>query len=639
MTAPVPAVIDRRELGRRFIHLAALLALPRTATTLAGGPLAVAVDADVMVPMRDGVKLATDVYRPAGEDPDRWPVILERTPYGKSQAGTRHASVEVARWFASRGYVVVFQDCRGRGKSEGQYVKYLSDGRDGFDCCAWLLAQPFANGRIGTMGLSYAAHTQGALASAGAPGVKALFMDSGGFSDAYQGGIRQGGAFELKQVTWAFNEALEAPEIRNDPARFAAMKAVDLKEWFAQMPWTRGHSPLSAAPDYEEYVFDQWEHGDFDAYWRQLGIYAKGYYGAYCDAATLLISSWYDPYPRTITDNFVALSRLKRGPIHMVLGPWTHGNREQTFAGDVEFGPSAAFERNVAPSYLDAKLRWFDRFLKDEPNGAENDPAVRIFVMGGGSGRRDPEGRMQHGGRWRAEQTWPIARTRLRSLYLHADGRLSGARPPREAMARAFLYDPAHPVPTIGGTVTSGLPIMVGGAFDQREDTRFFGSRMPYGRLADRADVLVFRSDPLPEDLEVTGNIEAYLWIASDAPDTDFTIKLIDEYPPNQDYPDGFAMNLTDGILRCRYRNSWEHPQLMAPGEVYPITVSAFPTSNLFKQHHRIRLDISSSNFPHFDRNPNTGEPEGKGTAFRVANNRVFVDARHASRLLLPVIS
>ena len=245
---------------------------------------------------------------------------------------------------------------------------------------------------------------------------------------------------------------------------------------------------------------------------------------------------------------------------------------------------------------------------------------------------------MEHGGSWRSERTWPLERTRATRFYLHADGELSMAEPRRGAAARSYRYDPAHPVPTIGGTVTSGLPIMVGGAFDQREAPAFFGSRAPYAALASRPDVLVFMSAPLAADLELTGPVEAHLFIASDCPDTDFTVKLLDVYPPNDDYPDGFAMNLTDGILRCRYRDSWEHPKLLRPGEICAIKVEAFPTSNLFKQGHRIRLDISSSNFPHFDQNPNTGEPEGKATARRVATNRVFVDRARASYVLLPVI-
>lgn len=534
---------------------------------------------------------------------------------------------------------MVFQDCRGRGKSDGAYVKYLGDGADGCDCCAWILEQAWSNGRIGTMGLSYAAHTQGALASAGAPGVQAMFMDSGGFSNAYQGGIRQGGAFELKQVTWAFNEALEAPKVKADPVTLAALKAIDLADWFARMPWRRGHSPLSAVPDYESYVFDQWEHGRFDAFWKQIGIYAAGYYEQYCDAAIVLISSWYDPYPRTATDNFRALRARKRGPVHLILGPWTHGNREQSYAGDVDFGPAASFADHVAPSYLALKLRWFNRFLKDERNGVEQEPAVRLFVMGGGSGRRNRDGRLDHGGAWRSEPSWPLARERTTRFYLQPDGSLSEQLPPAHGSARHYRYDPAVPVPTIGGTITSGQPIMVGGAFDQRAAPQFFGCRAPYRALAERADVLAFTTPPLSADLELTGTISAELWIASDAPDTDFTVKLIDVYPPNADYPQGYAMNLTDGILRCRYRDSWEEPALMRAGEVYRIRIDAFPTSNLFKAGHRIRIDLSSSNFPHFDLNSNTGEPEGRATHWRVAENRVFLDRDRPSSVLLPVIS
>jgi len=595
-----------------------------------------------MVAARDGVLLATDLYRPALADgrplPGRFPTILERTPYGKSQPTRRHASIEVAEAFVRRGYVVAYQDCRGRGKSGGEYVKYLSDGADGFDCCKWIVAQPWSNGAIGTMGLSYAAHTQAALASAGAPGVVAMFMDSGGFSNAYQGGIRQGGAYELKQVTWAFRQALEAPEVGADPAKLAALERIDIKAWFARMPWSRGKSPLSLVPEYEDYVFDQWEHGEFDAFWKQIGIYAQGYYDRFPDAATLMISSWYDPYPRTAIENYLGLKRRKRGPQRLLLGPWTHGDREQTYAGDVDFGPAAAFSGHVASSYLDCKSRWFDRYLKGSASGADAEPEVRIFVMGGGSGRRTAEGRLDHGGDWRSEREWPLARTRLTPYYLRADGVLATDAPKVGSGSRTFRYDPRAPVPTIGGTVTSGQPVMVGGAFDQREGPRFFGSREPYRPLARREDVLVFQTEALPADVEVTGAIEARLWIASDCPDTDFTIKLIDVHPSTDDYPDGFAMNLTDGILRCRYRESWSQPGFMRKGHVYRITVDAFPTSNLFKAGHRIRLDVSSSNFPHFDANPNTGEPEGRATHTRVATNTVFADRAHPSHVILPII-
>jgi hypothetical protein len=621
-------MIDRRELAVRFLQLAAALAVPaRALAETARGAFDVVVQRDVMMVTRDGVQLATDIYLPARNGKriaQRVPVILERTPYGKSGKTRRHASEEIANVYASHGYAVVFQDCRGRGNSQGEYVKYLSDGRDGYDCCAWIVKQPWCNGRIGTQGLSYGAHTTTALACLDAPGLAAMFVDSGGFSNAYQGGIRQGGAFELKQVTWAFNAALEAPEVRKDPAKLAALQAIDIEAWFGRMPWSRGHSPLSLVPEYEDYVFDQWEHGVFDDFWKQVGIYAEGSYERFSDVPVVWMSSWYDPYPRTATDNYVALSRRKRSPQRLILGPWTHGNNHETFAGDVDFGPAAQLAGNLAPDLLTLRLRWFDRWLKGEKNAADDEPPVRIFVMGGGTGRRNAAGRMDHGGRWRAEKQWPLAGTVLKSFYLHGDGALSETAPPAGAAPRVYDYDPRHPVPTRGGTVTSGQPVMVGGAFDQRG--------------TERADVLVFQTAPLARDVEVTGAIEAELWIASSCPDTDFTIKLVDAYPPNEDYPQGFAMNLTDGILRCRYRDSWERPSLMTPGQIYRIRVTAFPTSNLFRRGHRIRLDVASSNFPHFDLNWNNGAPEGTGGEVRVATNRVFVDEERASRLLLPVI-
>jgi len=258
--------------------------------------------------------------------------------------------------------------------------------------------------------------------------------------------------------------------------------------------------------------------------------------------------------------------------------------------------------------------------------------------MGGGSGRRNAAGRLEHGGRWRAEHDWPIPDTRWTPCYFGRDGSLSAAKPSTPDAWREYRFDPAHPVPTIGGTVTSGQPVMVGGAFDQREGPRFFGSTEPYRALAERQDVLVFQTPALEADVEVTGPIAANLFISSDCPDTDFTIKLVDVHPPNADYPEGFAMNVADGILRVRYRDSWEKPSLMTPGTVYRIQVTAFPTSNLFVRGHRIRVDVSSSNFPHFDVNPNTGEPEARATSLRIATNRVYLDASRPSHIILPII-
>jgi putative CocE/NonD family hydrolase len=634
-----------------WIAAVAALASGRPAAATTEGEYEAALTADIMVPMRDGVRLATDVYRPAKDGKPlsgRFPVILERTPYGKTVVSRSELSVaepvaksraEVARFFVSKGYVVIYQDCRGRYGSEGQFVKYLSDGADGYDCCAWIVKQPWCDGKIGTMGLSYAAHTQGALGCANPPGIAAMFLDSGGFSNAYQGGIRQGGAFELKQVTWAYRSAFESPTVANNPLKVAALKAIDIKGWFARMPWKRGHSPLSPAPEYEDYTFDQWEHGTFDAYWKQMGIYAEGFYDQFSDAPMTHMSAWYDPYPRTATENYIGLSKRKKGPVRLILGPWTHGDRTLTYAGDVDFGPAATLDGNLAPDFLTLRLHWFDCWLKGKRNGVEREPAVRLFVMGGGTGRKNAAGRMAHGGRWRAEMDWTPPDAKPIAFHLHGDGTLARENPKAGAAPLSYDFDPERPVPSVGGTITSGEPVMRGGAFDQREGPRFFGSREPYIPLAARPDVLVFETAPLEEDMEVTGAIVAKLWIASDRPDTDFTIKLIDVYPPNPDYPDGFAMNLTDGIMRVRYRKSWAHPEMLSPGEIAPITVEAFPTSNLFKKGHKIRLDVSSSNFPHFDVNPNTGAPEAKGFTRQIARNTLYVDAEHPSHVILPIMS
>jgi uncharacterized protein len=629
--------------------LGALFAFPRFARAVETWS-DMSVDSNVMIAMRDGVHLATDIYHPA-ENGQRlagsFPAILERTPYGKTVVSRSELSLkdpvaksraEVAHFFVSRGYVVIYQDCRGRYASEGEFVKYLSDGNDGYDTCAWIVKQPWSNGKIGTMGLSYAAHTQGALASAGAPGIAAMFLDSGGFANAYQDGIRQGGAFELKQVTWAYRAAFESPEVAKNPARIAALKTIDIKAWFAKMPWARGRSPLTPAPEYERYVFDQWEHGVFDAFWKQLGIYAEGFYTQFSDAPMTFLSAWYDPYPRSAADNYTALSKMKKGPVRLILGPWTHGDRSLTYAGDVDFGPAATLDDNLAPDFLTLRLNWFDCWLKGMSNGVAEKPAVQLFVMGGGSGRKNGAGRMDHGGRWRSEKDWPIPDAKNTPFYLHEHGALSAAPPAIKSAQRTYVFDPANPVPSIGGTITSGEPVMRGGAYDQREGPRFFGSREPYRPLSARPDVLVFETEPLSDDVEVTGAIDAKLFIASDRPDTDFTLKLIDVYPPNEDYPGGFAMNVTDGIQRARYRKSFEKPEMLKPGEISEVTVRAFPTSNLFKKGHRIRLDVSSSNFPHFDVNPNTGAPEGKGQTRVAATNTIHLDATHPSHVVLPIV-
>ena len=256
----------------------------------------------VLVPMRDGVRLATDLHLPGSAGP--CPVIMERTPYGRHLPSrseitaadrTPASRAELAAYFNTHGYAVVYQDTRGRYGSEGRFVKYLSDGEDGFDTCAWLRTQPWCDGRICTTGLSYAAHTQAALGCLDPPGLVAQVLDCGGFSDAWRSGIRQSGAFELKQATWAFRNALVSPEAVADPVMQAALAAEDIGDWFTRMPWKPGHSPLRHHPDYEAYLFEQWSHGAFDAFWQQLGVWTEGWHDRYSRAACVHMSSWFDP--------------------------------------------------------------------------------------------------------------------------------------------------------------------------------------------------------------------------------------------------------------------------------------------------------------------------------------------------------
>jgi putative CocE/NonD family hydrolase len=420
-------------------------------------PQELIVERDLWVPARDGVRLATDVYRPSSGGP--FPVLLERTPYDKSapSRSERTAAVaaprsraEVADYFVQHRYAVVYQDCRGRYRSEGRFTKYLSEAEDGYDTLAWLMRQPWCNGRIGTFGLSYAAHSRQRSAASTRRVSPRSFSTAAGFRT--RSGIRHGGAFDLKQATWAYNNALADAK---DQAVKAALAAEDIKAWFTRMPWRKGQSPVSAAPDYEDYLFEQWSHGTFDDFWKRPGIYAEGYYGRYADVPIIHLSGWYDPYARTATENYLGLKREKRAPMRLILGPWTHGDRSLSYAGDVDFGPAAPVDGNLAEDFFALRLAWYDRWLKNGPPVA--DPAVRVFVMGGGSGRRNPAGRLDHGGRWRTAADWPLPETWWTQFYLQPDRSLARTPPPQGAPPLGYAFDPRHPVPTIGGALTPGL--------------------------------------------------------------------------------------------------------------------------------------------------------------------------------------
>lgn len=604
---------------------------------------------DVMLTMRDGVRLATDVYFPAGYRPGvdaPLPVIVERTPYGKQDLSRSELidgrqgvpRGEVARFFSAHGFIVVMQDCRGRYGSEGQFTKYLAEGPDGYDTLAWIAEQAWSNGKVGTMGLSYAAHTQMALACLNPPGLACMVLDSGGFSNGYQCGIRQSGAFELKQATWAFKQAKLSPAALADPLVLAALEAQDIKQWFTRMPWRPGHSPLRFVPEYEDYLFEQWRADTFDEQWERLGIYAQGYYDAIPDIPVVVMSSWYDAYVRTTMENYAGLTEGRSAPVRLIMGPWLHGNRNTTYSGDAEFGTASKLDGQIAPNWLDFRLSWFKRWLQGEAAPAAADPVARLFLMGGGSGKATEQARIDHGGHWVQADAWPVPQAVDTRYYLHADGRLSEQTPPTPGASISYAFDPHHPVPTIGGALTSGQPVFEGGGFDQREDPRFFGITHPGLPLAARDDVLVFETPPLAHDMAVIGPIVVNLAISSDAPDTDFTAKLIDVYPPSADYPEGYALNLTDGIFRCRFHASWRQAQPLEAGKVYVITIEPFATANLFKQGHRIRLDISSSNFPKYDVNPNTGETAADGRVKRVAINTLHLSPEHPSSIVLPLV-
>ncbi|MFZ9905485.1 MAG: CocE/NonD family hydrolase [Steroidobacteraceae bacterium] len=598
----------------------------------------------VFVRTRDGEQLATDVYLP--QEPGPHPVLLERTPYDRR--GTNHADYtrrsvkpiskpEVAQFFVKAGYVYVLQDCRGRFDSSGVFEKYVNEADDGIDTLEWILSQPWCDGRIGTVGFSYGAHVQTAVAARGPQALRVMFIDSGGFSSAYDSGIRQGGAYELKQLTWAFKHAKIAAKEKLSNVEQQALEDTDIGPWMSRI-WTPGHSPISAVPEYESYVIQQWRHDLFDEFWQRPEFYAKGYYHQFPDVPMVFVSSWFDPYALTASENYVGLAAIKNGPIRLLLGPWIHGRRSDSYAGDVDFGEDSVVDGTIAPDYLELKRGWFDQHLAQKRITHYLDAPVTVFVMGGGSGDLDEHGRLRHGGRWLRTTAWPPPDSERTAFYVTGAGQLE-RHAATETSHVEWVFDPDHPVPTVGGAITSGAPVMFGGAFDQRETSQFFASRANDAPLADRSDVVIFETQPFEDAVEIVGPMTAVLWVSTSAYDTDFTVKVIDVYPPSRALPNGYAMNLTDGILRLRFRNSFEAAQLATPHQMYCIKVLLPPTANRFARGHRLRIDIASSNFPKFDVNPNTGAPAGTPSEPIVAHNRLHFGPDLQSRLEVYVLN
>lgn len=594
---------------------------------------------NLLVPMRDGVRLATDIYRPAVSGvpvADRLPLLLHRTGYDKTSASL----VRQARAFAAHGYVVAIQDDRGTYKSEGVQYKYVGWGKDGYDTIEWLARLPYTDGQVGMWGTSYAAHTQASAAILRPPHLKTIVLNMGGLYNGWHHKIRNHGAFELaQQIGWAFTQLATQT---NDPTAHDLMTREQSADWVGALRARPGLSPLAVAPNFEGYIFDMLTHADYDDYWRQGDLNWSEHYADTADIPMLHVSGWYDSYTAGAINNFVGLSKVKTAPIRLLVGPWLHARNTQSSAGDVEFGSDAA----IADFNEALHLRWFDHFLKRMNNGVATEPRVKLFVMGSGDGRRDRNGRLTHGGYWTTADRWPPPTSSVVNYYFHGDGRLSPTPPDAMGSGTTYSYDPRSPVPTIGGSFSGQPGLVAAGGFDQREHPfngdpgkGFYGSRPPYLPLRARDDVVVFQTEALAADVSIVGPIVVKLFASSSAVDTDFTAKLVDVYPPSADYPAGFDLNVTDGIIRARYRAAREHAELMKPGAVYEFTIEPFPTANVFKKGHRIRVDISSSNFPRFDVNPNTGEALGLNRRFIVADNTVWHDRDHPSHIILPVVA
>jgi putative CocE/NonD family hydrolase len=564
---------------------------------------------NVEIPMRDGTLLRANITRPAGAG--AVPALVERTPYNKE--GGSENSVGSPEYFARRGYAVVIQDVRGRFASQGEFYPFRDDGadvlRDGYDTVEWMAAQPWCDGNVGMFGGSYSGATQYRAALSRPPHLKALFVRESS-ADYYREWVYRDGAHELGfSLYWArvitasdLPHLVAAADVERQRALFDRILA-DMPQWYERLPL----HPVPFLEGLSDWHNTWLEHPEDGPYWWRLGIDRHHHQ---VDVPVYHQGGWYDIFLAGTLKNYMGLRRRGRSEQtrraqRLVIGPWVHGsgNINKQTAGDFDFGPTAAQEFN------EMRLPWFDHWLKGRDTGVLDEPPVRLFVMG----------RNQ----WRAETDWPLPDTRYTAWYLRSgpsgsvssvnDGRLAPAAPVGAEPADAYVYDPDHPVPTLGGN-TLGI---VGGVHDH----------LPADEMS-----LTYTSEPLEHELEVTGPVTAVLYAMSSAPDTDWVVRLEDVHP------DGYVRNLCDGILRARYRNSFERPELLAPGQVYRFAIDLWATSNAFLPGHRIRVAITSSCFPRFDRNLNTGGPIHREAAGQVAINTVLHDELRPSHILLPII-
>ena len=569
---------------QRLFHFAAVLPVLLLAAACLAQEVKpeVLFEADVKTPMRDGTKLAANIFRPKQEG--RYPVVLMRTPYGK--AGE---NAEEPRRYVAAGYAVVLQDCRGRGKSEGVWDPFRCDVVDGYDTQEWVGGQPWCNGSIGTAGGSYVGWTQWAPAPQGSRYVKAM-VPNVPFGNAYDLAYN-GGAFQLA-LLMGWGAAVGGVALTPDK----------LQESFR-------HLPLSTYGDQFEkkvpYLNDWVKHNTYDDYWKKRSM---DYRYAEVTVPVLNVGGWYDIFSKTTLELVTQVrkaskDRAIRRNQFVIMGPWVHGVGPRK-VGELDFGPDAAV------SVAAWQFKWFEYWLKGRETGVQDWPAYYLFVMGEN--------------RWRGESEWPIQRARVTPYYLQSGGHAGSLKGdgtlaltlPGEQPADKFTYEPTNPVPSLGGNNLVGA---LAGPRDQSQ-------------LEEREDVLVYTTPALEQDVEVTGPVKLVLWAASSAKDTDFTGKLVDVHP------DGKAYNLCDGIQRAQFRHGMEHPELLEPGKPTRFDIDLWVTSNLFKRGHRIRLEVASSNFPRFDRNPNSGKPFGTDTELLSARQTIFHDGEHPSHLLLPVI-
>ena len=562
----------------------------------------IVTELNVPVPMRDGVKLSADIYRPDVDG--QFPAILVRTPYSNNSGG----AVENAKGLAERGYVVVVQDVRGRYDSEGVFYTFENEPNDGFDTDEWVGTQPWSNGKIGTQGGSYVGFTQMTQAIRGSQYLTAM-APTVTTLNIYGNWIYTGGAFQYGfTLPWG--------------ALFVDGR---INQSFTPHDWPKAfkHLPIATADEAvgrrNQHYRDWVEHPTRDSYWD-----ANSHETTQDQVSVPLfnVGGWYDIFLSGMLEDDVEIRKqgkteAARSGKRLMVGPWVHGvgNRENFRAeapyqlDRMDFGPAA--EVDLEPVYL----RWFDYWLKGIDNGVGSEPPVKIFVMGENY--------------WRHENEWPLARAEYTKYYLqgdgnanslHGDGRLSSDAPAGGSDTDTFTYDPSDPVPTLGGNNCCWSDIVPMGAFDQRGAER-------------RHDVLVYTTDVLTEPVEVTGPITATLYAATTARDTDWTAKLVDVHP------NGYAQNILDGIVRARYRARAGGPASpIEPGTVYEYAIDLWSTSNTFLPGHRIRVEISSSNFPRFDRNLNTGEDPGTGVSMETAEQTVYHSSEYPSHILLPVI-